>query len=191
MPDQLDPNAVINQSSGLFARNPTHVQLAENAEDQSDIVKAINYSGVKRMTVRYDYSEMDKGTPLPLMGILKIREMDREAAMNFCRNLMRSRPNIFKVHIRLGDHQNIRRIDNQDTRLLAGQKPRFHTEIGEKMGAVLSDKRYLVTELKYVVHNAEPGQFNSTAEVYGTTEEEYMDDEKFSPVIEIEFIKTT
>ena len=189
--NEFNPNAMINPSSGILARNPTHAVEAQNADDQSEIVKAIRDSGVKRMTVKYDYSDIDSGTPLPLMGILKIREMPVESAIKFCKNLMRSRPNIFKVHIKLGNYPTAQRMNNPKIRLLNSQTPRFHTEIGEKMGELLADKAMLITEIKYVVHNADTGYFNATAEVYGTTEEEYIDDELFAPTIEFEFIKTT
>jgi len=187
----IDPDAKINPSSGIYARNPTHAVEAQYAENQSDIVKAIKDSGVKRMTITYDYSEIDPKTPLPLMGIMKVREMEPESAVRFCKNLMRSRPNIFKVHIKLGNYPSVRRIDNVKTRLLNSNKPRFHTEIGEKMGDLLADKAMLITEINYVVHNADTGYFSATAEVYGVSSEEYENDELFSPTITFEFIKTT
>lgn len=188
---EFNPNTIINKSSGLFARNPSHILEADNAEYQSDIVDAIKKTGVKRMQIRYDYSDIDKKSPPPLSGILKIREMSQEQAISFCKNLMRSKPNIFQVHIKLGDYQSLRRIDNAKTRLLDSRKPRFHTEIGEKMGDLLADKTMLVTEIRYVVHNADPGYFSATAEVYGTTETEYFNDELFAPQIAFDFIKTS
>jgi len=186
-----NPDAIINPSSGLYARNPSHITEATYAETQSDIVNAIKESGVKRMTIRYDYSDVDMKDPLPLMGILKVREMTVESAENFCKNLMRSRPNIFKVDIKLGNHPNARRIDNVKTRLLNSHRARFHTEIGEKMGQVLADKTLHVTEIRYVVYNADTGYFNAAAEVYGTSAEEYENDDYFSPTINFEYIKTT
>jgi hypothetical protein len=191
MPDEFNPDAVRNPSSGLLARNPTHIQEAKDADDQSDIVNAIKQSGVKRMRIRHDYTDVDKSNPPPLVGVLKIRDMTEEAAVNFCKNLMRSRPNIFTVHIKLGDYPNARRLDNSKTRMLNANKARFNTEVGAKMGEILADRNMNVTELKYIVSSAEPGRFDATSEVYGTTQEEYFDDEHFKPVIEFEFIKTT
>ena len=190
MTQDHDPDAIINPSSGLYARNPSHITEAKYAEDQSEIVKAIHKSGVKRMTVLYDYSVIDMKAPLPLMGILKIRDMPVESAIRFCQSLMRSRPNIFKVHIKLGNHPSKQRIDNSKTRLLNSSKARFNTEVGEKMGELLADRSLRITEIKYAVHNADAGLFNSTVEAYGVTEAEYLDDALFSPIIEFEFIKT-
>ena len=188
---KTENSELINKSSGLFNRNPTHMMEADNAEYQNEIVDAIKKSGVKRMQIKYDYSDIDKKSPPPMSGILKIREMNEEQAISFCKNLMRCKPNIFKIHIKLGDYPSLRRIDNSKTRLLDSRKPRFHTEIGEKMGTLLADKSMLITEIIYVVHNADPGYFNATAEVYGTTEEEYFSDKLFSPKIAFEFIKTS
>jgi len=191
MTDTFDPNAVRNPSTGLFARNPTHIKEAQYASDQSDIVKAIKDTGVKRMIVTYNYAEIDNKNLPPLMGIRKIREMTTESAIKFCQSLVRSRPNIFRIHVKLGDYPGAKRVDNGKTRLLNSSKPRFHTEIGEKMGDILADRNLNVTEIKYIVHNADPGYFSATAEVYGTSKEEYHDDQFFAPMIEFEFIKTT
>jgi hypothetical protein len=189
---EIDQNAVKNPSSGLYGRNPTHVDAANEAEDQSDIVKSIKGTPAKRMRIAYQYSDIDKQSPPPLAGILKIREMTEEQAISFAKSLMRTRPNIFKVRIRLGSYPNSRRISNPRTRTLDSNKPRFHTEVGEKIGVLLADKNMLVTEIKYMVDNAEPGFFSAKAEVYGTTDiKEYSDNKYFSPTIEFEFIKTS
>lgn len=191
MDKKTDPNAIINPSSGLLARNPTHIEEAKNALDQSDIVNAIKDTGVKRMTVTYDYGVMDPKTPLPLAGILKIRDMNEQEASGYCKQLMRFRPSIFYVHIKLGDYQNTRRLENFKTRALNANRPRFHTDVGNLLGTVLADKSMRVTEVKYVISSAEPGRFSATAEVYGTDIEQYEDDDLFSPTIKLEYIKTS
>ena len=191
MPENFDPNAVINPSSGLISRNTTHQELASYAETQSDIVKAIKNTGVKRMRITHEYSNVDMINPPPLMGITKIREMSIESAQKFCKSLMRSRPNIFKVHIKLGDYPSATRLGGPKVQVLNSNRPRFHTEIGEKIGDLLSDKTLRTTEITYTVNNADPGYFSAIAEVLGTTEEEYKDDKLFKPIISFEFIKTT
>ena len=190
---EFDPNSARNPSSGLYGRNPTEFrrEVAEYAEDQSDIVKAIRDSGVKRMRISLDYSDIDKANPPPLSGILGVREMTPEQAQQFGRALMRARPNIFKVDISLGNYPSARPIQNGKTRMLSSHKPRFHTELGDKIGEVLADSHLNVTRILYTVHNAEPGHFNATAEVYGTTAEEYEDDQLFKPTLTYEYIKTT
>jgi hypothetical protein len=178
-----------NESSGLPVRNPTHMTEADNADDQSDIVKAIRKTGVKRMVVTYDYSNIDKQNPPPLAGIIHVRDMTVQQAQKYCSNLLRSKPNIFKLHIKLGEYEGKKRISNAKTRLLDSSKARFHSELGEKFGDVIADKTMHVTEIIYRVNNNEPGRFDAAAEVYGVSEEEYLDDENFKPSISFEFIK--
>jgi hypothetical protein len=123
-----------------------------------------------------------------LGGFTKIREMGPESIEKLMKSLMRFRPNIFKVHIKLGSYPNARRIDNSKTRMIGATKPRFHTEVGEEIGKCLSDPQMLVTDLLYVVHNSEAGSFYSTGEVWGVpTQEEYLNDELFEPTVEIEY----
>lgn len=181
----------INKSSGLPYRNPTHVEEAENAEDQADIVKAIKNTGVKQMVVTYDYKNMDKQSPPPLAGITKIKEMTPEEAIEYCKSLLRSKPNIFRIDIKLGDYPSQKRISNSKTNLLNSSRPRFHTELGEKLGEIITDKTMLVTQIIYKVNSVEAGQYSAQAEVYGTNIEEYENEELFGPIIQFEFIKTS
>ena len=191
MTEDFNPNAVRNPSSGLFGRNPTHQEIAAEADDPSEIVKAIKQSGVKRIRVTNDYSDMDPLHPPPMSGITKIRDMSEEEIQDYCKTLMRSRPNIFKIDIKLGNYPNQHRINNQRTQMLNSNKPRFHTELGEKIGTILADRNLFVTQIVYTVHNAEPGYFNATAEVYSTSKEEYDNDKLFKPSITYEYVKTT
>lgn len=191
MNQEFNKDAIRNPSSGLISRNVTHQEIAEYAEDQSDIIRAIKESGVKRIRVSYDYTDLDPANPPPLSGILKIRKMDIQDAQSFCRTLMRSRPNIFKVDINLGDYTRARRISNYKTQMLNTNKPRFHTELGDKLGDLLADRSLNVVRIVYTVHNADAGHFSASAEVYGTSAEEYASNEFFQPTITFEYIKTT
>lgn len=184
-----EKDAIINPSSGLFARNPTHIEEANDANDQEDIVKAIKGAGAKQIRVRYAYADVDPKNPIPLMGILKIRDMPEESIVKLCQNLMRNRPNIFRVNIKLGNYPSARRIDNNKTRVLASSKQRHPTEIGEKIGDLFADKALNVVEISYRVNDMNQGAFSTTAEVHATTSDEYSSDEFFSPVIEFEYIK--
>lgn len=182
---------VINPSSGLFARNPTHIEEANEADDQDEIVKAIKGSNAKRMRVVYTYGDVDPKNPIPFMGITKIREMPEESAIQMCKNIMRNRPNIFKMNIKLGNYPSTRRIDNIKTRALNSDKQRYPTEVGEKFGELLSDPSLHVVEISYRVNTMSNGIFSTSAEVFVTNDEEYQDNKFFSPTIEFEYIKTT
>ena len=186
----FNPDAVKNPSSGLFGRNPTHIEIAETAKDQDAIVKAINDTGVKEMTVIHEYKDLDKSAPPPFAGILKIREMSEEDAIEMCKNLARSRANIFNIVIKLGEYPEKQQLNNKKVRLLASREPRFHTEVGQRLGEILSDPTMHVVEVHYLVHNAEAGAYNATSLVYGVSEEAYNDDKYFSPTIGLKFIKT-
>jgi hypothetical protein len=190
--DRFNPNSNLNPSSGLFGRNPTHVDIANEAANQDEIVKAIKGSGAKegQVTWYYDKVDPDIGAP-PCSGITKIRNMSESEVEGFCQNLMRTRPNIYRLHLILGKYPNKRKIDNPKTNQLSSRKPRFPREIGNKLATVLSDKSLYTTEIIYTVHNTEPGFFNATAEVFGVSEADYYNDELFSPAIRIDFVKTT
>ena len=191
MNEKLSSKTLLNPSTGIFIRNPTHVEIADEAKTQSDIVDAIKESGVKKMTVVYEYSDIDKSNPPPLVGILNIREMEQEEAQKFCKSLLRSRPNIFKIHIQLGEYSNQKRVGSRSLNTLNSNHPRFSTEVAEKLGIVLTDSSLNITELIYTVTNTDPGYFQTTVEAYGVSEKEYKDDQTFNPIIGLEFIKTT
>ena len=183
---EFDEEAVVNPSSGIFARNPTRVEITDKAADQDEIVKTIMGARRQRQTMRIAYE--DKKAPIALPGMVHIRSMDLKAITRLCESLMRMKPNIFRVLIRLGNYENQRPISNVKTRQLNTTKQRFYTEIGQIMGDILGDRTLNVTELVYTVHNVNPGLFNATGEVFGAvSDEEYSNDELFNPYIEIEY----
>jgi len=191
MSDELfNPDAVRNPSSGLFGRNPTHIEIAETAKDQSAIAKAIKDTGVKEMTLVHEYENLDKSAPPPFAGILKIRDMKEDDAVELCKNLARSRANIFNIVIKLGDYPEKQQLNNKKVQLLSSKEPRFHTEVGLRLGEILSDPTMNAVEIHYMVHNAESGAYNATAIVYGVSEEAYKDDKYFKPTIGLKYIKT-
>ncbi len=182
---EFDPNTLINPSSGLFARNPSHASVAETAEDQADIVKAIKGAGRQREILHLEYKDKEN---LPMMpGILKIRGMSEEQLEGFCKNLMRSKPNIFRVYLKLGDYPSAKEINNNNIQQMGSNKQRMHTDVGLAISKVLADQTNNIVELNYLVTNSEPGQFNSVGRAAATTEEEYQNDEFFQPEIIIEF----
>jgi hypothetical protein len=178
---------VLNQSTGLFSRNPTRVEITNNADSQQEIVDIMR-GGAKQPIVRaiYEYNDIDKSDPPPMSGILKIREMTEEQRIGFFRSLMRYKQNIIKVHISLGNYEKKRRITNSRTNLLVSNKQRFHTEVAEKMADVFSDLASNVVEMVYTVTLSTNSIFTNV-EVYGVSREEYEDDKSFAPVIGIEY----
>jgi len=181
---EFDQDAVINPSSGIYARNPTRVELTNRAEDQDEIVKAIKGARRTKQTVRLTYE--DKKQPPALPGVIHLRKMEEPAIIRLCQSLMRMKPNIFKIHIKLGNYENQQAVHNGKTRDLGANKQRFYTEIGSIMGSILADRTLNVTELVYTVHDVNPGLFNASGEVYGgVSDEDYDNDKLFDPIIEI------
>jgi hypothetical protein len=186
-------NAERNPSSGLPVRNPSHIFEADRANEQSDIVKNLKTHDAGRqgqVTWVYDEATMEKGAP-PMAGIRKIREMSEDQAKNFGKSLMRVHPNIYRVHLVLGEYNNKREISNGKTRTLFASAPRFPSEVGEDIGAILADKSLLVTEIIYEVLSNDPGSFRATVKVYGVNAADYEDDKLFCPAIKIDYLKTT
>jgi len=185
LPKDVKPEDVLHPT-GVFFRNPTHTEEADNAKDQSQIVKAIIGAQRERATQVITYTEESKPWILP--GFPVIQELEQAEIKQLCRSLMRFRPNIFKVHIKFGDYATSQRVDTNKTRNLSSFEPRFHTEVAEKMAEILADKTLRVTEIVYTVHSAEPGQFRAVGEVFGLVSDKEWENKKlFQPAILIEY----
>lgn len=184
-PNKIDPNALHNPSSGMLVRNPTHVEIAERAEDQREIVNAIKDAKAAWQKAIYDYS--DRGRIPGLPGVLKIREMNEPNMLGFCMTLMRTKPNITGIHLKLGEYPSARPYSGTRVVRLQSIKPRNPTEVAEDMAALLADKSLHVVEMEYKVNSATPGNFSATATAKVANSDEYANDELFKPVLEIEY----
>jgi hypothetical protein len=182
------PEQTINPKTGLYSRNPTRLEITASAENQQEIVDAV--VGIKSRVGRfaYQYGDIDKTDPPPLSGVLKIKEMTEDQLKGFFKSLMRFKPNIIKMHINLGNFANKKRVNNTKTNLLSSNKPRFHTEVAEKLADVFSDTHNVV-EVLYTVALT-PNSLVASAEVYSVSDEDYNNAELFSPAIGIEHLIT-
>ena len=183
--NKIDPNAMYNPSSGMLVRNPTHVDVAERAEDQREIVNAIKDAKAAWRKAIYEYSNKERMPGLP--GVLKIREMDEPNMLGFCKVLMRAQPNITGISLKLGKYPSARPYDGPKVTRLQSNKPRNPTEVAEDMSLLLADKSLCIIELEYKVNNAAPGNFSTIATAKATNPDEYANDELFKPVLEIEY----
>ena len=186
--NEIDPNAVINPSTGIYARNPTRVSITAQQDSQQEIVSAVKGAKQRTDTVIYDYANIDKADPPPLSGVLSIRDMDQKRLEGFFKSLMRSKPNIIKLHLKLGEYTNKRRVTNQRAGMLNSSKQRFHTEVAKLMADLFSDHTENIIEVLYTVNNADPAYFSATAEVYSVSKDDYENDEIFAPAIGVEYI---
>jgi len=185
LPKNVNPEDVMHPT-GVYFRNPTHMEEADNADVQSQIVKAIVGAKREHKTEVLTYKEDAKPWVLP--GIAHIREMDQPAVEQLCKSLMRFRPNIFKIHIKLGEFPETKMVETPKTRNLSSFEPRFHTDVAKKLSEILSDRTLNVTEIIYTVHSAEAGNFRATGEVFGyVDDEDYESDEFFDPAVLIEY----
>lgn len=185
LPKNVKAEEVLHPT-GVFYRNPTHKEEADNAIDQSQIVKAIIGANRQPHTETLTYTEDSKPWIFP--GFAEINTMDLVDTKQLCKNLMRFRPNIYKVHIKLGNYKSTRSIDTAKTRALSSFEPRFHTDVAEKIAEVLADKSLRVTEIIYTVHSAEPGQFQAIGEVFGmVSDEEWKNKELFQPEVHLKY----
>lgn len=184
-PQKLDPDAMHNPSTGMLVRNPSHVEVAANAEDQRQIVQAIKEHRVSWQKAIYDYSDRSRIPGLP--GMLKIREMNEHNMLGFCATLLRAKPNITGIHIKLGDYPGAHEYTGPKVSKLRSYEPRAPREIAEDFASLLSDPSLNIVELRYTVNNAMPGNFEAVATAKVTNMEEYQDDRLFEPHLEIEF----
>lgn len=197
----VDLNKVLNPSTGLFYRNPTHVDEATRARTQSDIVAAVIGAGRETIHEIMNYGDPDV-TEFP--GFKKILQpvldeegnpvsvtlMKEEEVLGLCKSFLRSRPNIYGFRISFGDYSQ-KKLDNSKTRDLGARYQRFQTEIAESLAKILSDRSMRVVEVVYSIQSNKPGSFVAVADVYSTTEEEYNDFKRFSPIVERDYFPNT
>jgi hypothetical protein len=185
MVDKQDLTSSVTKD-GIFWRNPTHIYEGEKASDQSEIVKAIKgiNKKVQKETIRF--GEDVRSVVLP--GFEHIRDMPKEELQSLCKNLMRYRPNIFKVSIVLGPSypkENVVKVENREVTELFLDTPQDQTFVGERLGNLLYAK---AISIRFEVTGAKRGEFSSECEVYALDNDEtYNNDEYFEPVVVIEY----
>lgn len=187
--ETIDKNSVRNPSTGIYARNPTRLDVTEDAESQQEIANAIKGIGQTIGIAQYDYSTMHKSDPLPLAGVLHLREMELEQLQAYFKTVMRYRPNIIKIHIKLGEYENKRKINNSRTSLLNANKQRYATDIANIVADIFDDHASNVVELVYTVNNTDPAYFSTSVEAYGVSQEDYNNDELFAPALGMKYIE--
>lgn len=186
--NKINPDAIVNPSSGMIIRNPTRIEITKDSETQQDIVESIRGQKQHIEKVVYDYLNVDQTDPPPLAGVIQIREMDEDQIEGFFKCLMRIKPNILKIHLKLGEYTNKRELRNNRTNLLNANKQRYPTEVAKRMADVFNDHTSNVVEVIYTVNHSEPNYFSVNAKVYSAEDKDYKNDEIFAPVIGIQYI---
>lgn len=182
-------DGVVNPSSRMIARNPTRIDITNEADDQRDIVDAIKGAQGKRMKIICENKRTPSGkwecSGPP--GLTKIREMPEPQLTEFCRTLLRYRPNITGLSLSLGDYESLAPISGRKIERLNFRKPRLPTEVAEDLAAILSDKTLRLAKIDWKINSAGVGAFECICTAMSTTEEEFNDDSKFAPTLTLEY----
>lgn len=185
MTDQtkVDPDAKYNPSSGMLVRNPSHEDVSARAEDQRQIVESIRETKANWQKAIYDYSDPSRIPGLP--GMLKIRELDEKNMLGFCLTLMRAKPNITGITIKLGDYENTTDVRGQKITNLHSRVPRNPSEIAEDLADLMT--AYNIVEFEYKINSAKTGEFDAVASAKQVDDEQFKDKSRFKPYMEIEY----
>lgn len=181
--NQIDPNAKYNPSSGMLVRNPSHEEVSERAQNQREIVNSIRESKANWQNAVYDYSDPSRIPGLP--GMLKIRDLDERNMLGFCLTLMRAKPNITGITLKLGKYEGVTEVHGQKIARLHSRVPRNPSEIAADLADLLSSHN--IVEFEYKVNNAKTGEFDAVATAKQVDDEQYKDDSRFQPYLEIEY----
>jgi hypothetical protein len=182
-PKDLDLDAKYNPSSGMLVRNPSHEDIATRADDQRAIVAAIRETKANWQKAVYDYSDLSRIPGLP--GMLKIRDLDEKNMLGFCLTLMRAKPNITGITLKLGDYPTAQDVRGSKIANLHSRQPRNPSEIAKDLAVLLSSGN--IVEFNYKINNAAPGDFDAVASAKVVTDDIYRDDSLFKPYLEIEY----
>lgn len=179
---------------GIFYRNPTHLEEAERALTQSDIVKQVNQSRRGRQHELFEYTEEKESRYLP--GTIKIREMVRagepveenaiDPLIGYFNSFLKVRPSIYMARIRLGDYPSQQEVKNRYVTRVGSTNPRSYKDISKSIAELF--RAHNIVDFAYVVESATPGKFSSRAFAFETTDPEYDNDQYFNPIVEIEYI---
>ena len=186
MTDKIDSKDLAKSmgKDQIYFRNPTHVFEGENAETQSDIVKAAKGMGKRLCKEVLKYGPDNKRPILP--GFMKIKELDKDELIKLCKSLMRYKPNIYKVHIVLGDYQDKQAFTSRQVNELHFDTPKDQTWVSDRLGEILSNN---VVSLRFEITSAAPGRFGTECEAYYVDSATYNaeEDENFEPMVLIEY----
>lgn len=169
---------------GIFYRNPTHLEEAERAVKQSDIVESIKGSRRTKQHEKFLYGPESTTTIMP--GIREIRSMSRDTRVGFFRTLLKIRPYIYMLRVSLGEYKSIKELNGRLVNNIGSTHPRSYKETAESIADIF--EKHNIVEFVYVIDSAEPNKFHSVAYAFEADQEEYESDECFEPCIEIEYI---
>lgn len=184
----MKPLSRFNKSlnEGIFYKNPTHLEEAERAVNQSDIVNAIKESRRARKHEKFLYGPEHNTIFMP--GTVEIRSMERDELTGFFKTLLKVRPYIFMLRVSLGEYPSLQELRGRLVTNVGATHPRPFKETAEAIADLFANNN--IVEFIYVIDNADPGKFHSSAFAYTADADEYESDEYFEPCLEIEYISS-
>jgi hypothetical protein len=174
-----------NPSTGILYRNPTTEDASGKSDNQTEIVKQIIGSGKKVLTEVFSPDSTNGAFP----GLKLIRVMPEETLAKFFLTLLRSRPNIFSLHVKLGDYPSAKEIrkNNKLVSNIQVSKATEYKDLAQSFAELFADKSLNVVEVVWNLQASSPGNFFVSVECRGTNEEEYADNQFFSPAIGVDY----
>ena len=181
----LNKKSMDERMNGMMFRNPSHINEAEESDDQRQIVDSLTKMGQKRVVEHYTFEDRTEVKGFP--GVFDIRGLDKDNLKGLFTAILKSKPNIISVHLKLGDYPHVKKYTGQEMGPLNDNKPRWPSEQAEKFAELFANQN--VAEIRYAVHEATPGNLRVLTEATVTEyREEYVDDELFKPELAIEYI---
>jgi hypothetical protein len=170
----------------VFFRNPSLVGKADDVDNQQELVQKLMAEKKASGEITFEYT--DESKPCSFPGFAKIRDLKKSQLTGLFNSVLRYKPNIIQLHIRLGHYPNAKQLHSVALNECGASKPRWPRDIAPKFANVFSDPNKKIVEFIYVVSNAEPGNFRAHAQaMYVETEEEYRNEEYFEPAIGIRY----
>jgi len=180
--------------TGIAFHNPTHLEEAREAADQSELVNMLHDSKYnltfKDRTFTVDYKDGSK-KPKPLPGVTKIKSMDFEdydRLEKLMLTILKSRPRIYRLHIILGDYAEKKKVKTAGERFINTiTKPRSLEEVAGYLAKVFANNAERIVEMSFRIKEGsfQDKTFRAELNTWATTEEEWNDEDKEHPFLEI------
>lgn len=185
LPKGVRPEDVMHPT-GVLYKNPTHLQEADRASSQSDIVKEIKKQKNTVIHETFTYEDLTNIKAFP--GMAKFNELDLNGLKSLFKVITKYRPNIFRIRVALGtEYSDLEQVYDNKVTNVSSNTPRNSEDIADSMAKLFEDSRLNVVDMLYQVTDTSAGHFNADAVSFSS--EERFNTEYFNPIVEIEYYK--
>lgn len=184
----VNPSEVLNNQN-IFYKNPTHLDEASRAIQQSDIVRAIRQTQTEKKRMVITYKDNNQNILFPGVPKIKnlIKQENGEDLQKLFHSILRSRPNIYSFRISLGEYKNLSQVRTKNVLNLGSTSYIDNVEVAKRISSIFMDQKRIV-DLVYYIEKTASSNYLSSAAVFETTEEEYEDNSIFNPIVEMEYV---